>query len=111
MYRVLMFGRITGGMATSLLFSSFECWMVSESNQRHQFNAALLRYMFSMMYFVNYLVAIISGLVAQTFVEALPLRRIAGYDSLHYGGNIWAYDLAILMPCIAMPLICFTWSE
>merc|ERR1719305_532986 len=27
-YNVLMFGRITGGIATSMLFSCFECWLV-----------------------------------------------------------------------------------
>jgi len=111
MYRVLMFGRITGGMATSLLFSSFECWMVSESNQRHQFNAALLRYMFSMMYFVNYLVAIISGLVAQSLVDSVPMRKVAGFETWHYGGNICAFDMAIVMLCIAIPMICMNWEE
>merc|ERR1719284_2091621 len=66
LFPVLMFGRITGGMATSLLFSAFECWMVSESNEHHQFSQGLLRYMFSLMYFVSYLVAIVSGIFAQT---------------------------------------------
>jgi predicted MFS family arabinose efflux permease len=31
---VLMIGRITGGVATSLLFSVFEAWMVSEFYSR-----------------------------------------------------------------------------
>lgn len=29
-YRVLMLGRVLGGIATSLLFSSFESWLVAE---------------------------------------------------------------------------------
>jgi len=110
-YSVLMFGRVTGGMATSLLFSAFECWMVSENNERHGFSPALLRYMFSMMYFVNYLVAIVSGLFAQILVDAVPMRRFQGYSSLHYGGNICPFDLAIVMLCIAFPTICYTWRE
>merc|ERR1719261_1396146 len=36
-YSVLMFGRITGGIATSLLFSAFESWFVSEHVNRHRF--------------------------------------------------------------------------
>merc|ERR1719464_1719826 len=28
-YAILMVGRITGGIATSMLFSCFECWMVA----------------------------------------------------------------------------------
>jgi len=111
LYSVLMVGRITGGMATSLLFSAFECWMVSENNERHRFSTALLRYMFSMMYFVNYLVAILSGLFAQTFVSAVPMRRFDGFSYLYYGGNICAFDLAIIMLLLAAFLICFTWTE
>merc|ERR1719162_2375826 len=45
-YHVLMFGRITGGIATSMLFSCFECWLVSEHCSRHKFSGGLLGYMF-----------------------------------------------------------------
>merc|ERR1719446_460521 len=85
--------------------------MVRESNENHKFRQALLRYMFSLMYFVNYLAAIFSGLVAQALVDAVPMRRIEGYETLHYGGNICPFDMAIVMLCIAFPMICFSWSE
>mmetsp|Transcript_53932 Transcript_53932/g.101199 ORF Transcript_53932/g.101199 Transcript_53932/m.101199 type:complete len:536 (-) Transcript_53932:30-1637(-) len=110
-YNVLMLGRITGGMATSLLFSAFESWMVSESNERYLFNKALLRYMFSLMYFVSYLVAILSGVVAQAFVDAVPLTKIQGFDSLYYGGDLCPFDLSILVLCCAFAMVCFTWDE
>lgn len=32
-YKVLMIGRILGGIATSLLFSAFESWLVAEHNK------------------------------------------------------------------------------
>ena len=32
-YKVLMVGRVLGGIATSLLFSSFESWLVAEHNK------------------------------------------------------------------------------
>lgn len=32
-YKVLMLGRVLGGIATSLLFSSFESWLVAEHNK------------------------------------------------------------------------------
>jgi predicted MFS family arabinose efflux permease len=32
-YKVLMVGRILGGIATSLLFSAFESWLVAEHNK------------------------------------------------------------------------------
>lgn len=34
-YKVLMLGRILGGIATSLLFSAFESWLVAEHNKVH----------------------------------------------------------------------------
>jgi len=111
LYPVLIVGRITGGIATSLLFSVFECWLVSEHNDRHQFGAALLRYMFSMMYFVSYLVAVFSSLVAHQLVSNMPLQKLDDHQSLHYGGNTCAYDLAIVLLFIALALILATWDE
>jgi hypothetical protein len=32
-YKILMIGRILGGVATSLLFSAFESWLVAEHNK------------------------------------------------------------------------------
>lgn len=32
-YKVLMIGRVLGGIATSLLFSAFESWLVAEHNK------------------------------------------------------------------------------
>jgi len=49
-YWVLMVGRVLGGIATSLLFSSFESWMVCEHNARG-YDAAALNDTFSLMYF------------------------------------------------------------
>jgi len=53
-FRSLMFGRITGGIATDLLFSCFECWMVSEHFSRG-FSGGLLGYMFGLMFSLMYL--------------------------------------------------------
>ncbi|KAI9110784.1 hypothetical protein K1719_018222 [Acacia pycnantha] len=33
-YKILMLGRVLGGIATSLLFSAFESWLVAEHNKR-----------------------------------------------------------------------------
>merc|ERR1719379_3014411 len=77
-YWILMFGRVTGGIATSILFSCFETWMVSEHVTRHNFSSGLLRYMFTMMFFGMYGVAIVSGIAAQLVVDALPMKEVAG---------------------------------
>merc|ERR1711991_422059 len=54
---MLMLGRILSGVATSLLFSSFESWMTSEHMNR-QFSPAWLSQTFSYATFGNSLVAI-----------------------------------------------------
>ena len=40
-YKVLMIGRVLGGIATSLLFSAFESWLVAEHNKVRHFFCAL----------------------------------------------------------------------
>jgi predicted MFS family arabinose efflux permease len=51
-YWILMFGRLTGGIATSLLFSAFESWMVSEHMSKG-FDGDLVGGTFGMAIFGN----------------------------------------------------------
>eukprot|EP00042_Codosiga_hollandica_P027991 m.143829 g.143829 ORF g.143829 m.143829 type:complete len:435 (+) comp52650_c0_seq1:41-1345(+) len=65
---ILMFGRFLSGVATSLLFSSFEAWMVSEHNSRN-FDPELLNDTFSKATFGNGVGAVLAGLVAGAAAE------------------------------------------
>jgi MFS family permease len=109
-YSWLMVGRITGGIATSLLFSTFECWMVAEHCQKKNFSGSLLRYMFGVLVFTMYLTAIVAGLMAQTAADAMPLTKW-GSGHLHYGGYTTPFDLSIVFLTLTIPLICFLWEE
>jgi len=60
---ILLVGRLLSGIATSLLFSVFEAWMVYEHNQRG-FAQQLLSRTFSLAVFGNGVVAIVAGVVA-----------------------------------------------
>jgi len=60
---VLLVGRLLSGIATSLLFSVFEAWMIFEHNQRG-FASQLLSRTFSLAVFGNGVAAIIAGVVA-----------------------------------------------
>eukprot|EP00746_Dinoflagellata_sp_MGD_P094774 gnl/MRDRNA2_/MRDRNA2_37816_c0_seq1.p1 gnl/MRDRNA2_/MRDRNA2_37816_c0~~gnl/MRDRNA2_/MRDRNA2_37816_c0_seq1.p1 ORF type:complete len:453 (-),score=65.49 gnl/MRDRNA2_/MRDRNA2_37816_c0_seq1:25-1383(-) len=108
-YPVLMLGRVTGGIATSLLFSAFESWLVSEHNVRHGFNSQLLGYNFSMMYFVNYLVAVCTGLVGDSFVDAIKMTPI--FSQFHIGGFLMPFDVAIVCLLIGGTYIATNWEE
>lgn len=110
-YGILIVGRITGGIATSLLFSTFECWLVAEHCQRRAYSSSLLRYMFGIMFFVQYLTAIIAGVVAQAAADTMELTKVPGYTSIHYGGYTAPFDLSSLTLMITIPLICFLWEE
>jgi len=110
-YSALMFGRVTGGIATSLLFSCFECWMVSEHQSRHKFSSGLLSYMFGMMFTTMYLVAIVSGMVGEVLAEAAPLTPVAAHSSIHWGGALGPFDLAIVCLLVGAVLIIFLWEE
>jgi MFS transporter, MFS domain-containing protein family, molybdate-anion transporter len=86
---ILLFGRILGGLSTSLLFSAFESWMVSEhrssltlsgdtthsSCRKRGFPEEWLATTFSISSWGNGIVAIIAGLFAQIATGTLSFAR------------------------------------
>ena len=61
---LLLVGRVLGGMSTSLLFSAFESWMVSEHRKRG-FPEEWLAGTFAISSWGNGVVAILAGFLAQ----------------------------------------------
>lgn len=107
-FTLLLFGRLTGGIATSLLFSVFESWMVSEHNRRN-FDSEWLSSTFSSAVFGNSLVAIIAGEVGQVAADANELQVLTG--NVYYGGYCSPFDIAILFLVFALCSILWTWGE
>ncbi|EQK98084.1 major facilitator superfamily domain containing protein 5 [Ophiocordyceps sinensis CO18] len=66
---VLWAGRLLGGVCTTLLFSTFESWMVTECFTQGGKDASLYT-MFGVMSTLNSIVAIASGLVGEGLVAA-----------------------------------------
>jgi len=98
-YNVLMFGRFLGGIATSLLFSCFESWVVGEHFKR-SYDPDWLGNLFSLAVFIgNGLVAIVSGLVANTLVDNFALGPVAPFDA------------ASVFLTIGLGIIIATWGE
>lgn len=108
---ILVLGRITGGIATSLLFSCFECWMVSEHMNRHKFSDSLLSYMFGFKFQLMYFVAILSGVVAEFGADRYKFSPIAKDSMVYLGGNCVPFDMAVVLLCLALPLIGMFWEE
>jgi len=100
-FPLLMLGRVLGGISTSLLFSAFETWMVTEHRKR-KFNEEWLADTFSTMSFLNGISAIISGLVAQVladqlgeigpFQAAIALTVLAGFFVMSWDENYGSDD-------------------
>lgn len=109
-YEILMVGRVTGGIATSILFSCFESWMVSEHFARG-FSGQLLKYMFTMMFFGMYVTAIFSGIFAQFLVDVFPMKEVHSGLAFHVGGYNMPFDLAILFLFICLIPLAATWNE
>ncbi|CAL9146177.1 uncharacterized protein LOC135628827 [Musa acuminata AAA Group] len=98
-FKVLMLGRVLGGIATSLLFSAFESWLVAEHNKRG-FEPQWLSITFSKAIFLgNGLVAIIAGLFANLLTDNLGFGPVAPFDA------------AACFLAIGMAIILSTWTE
>ncbi|CAJ1377865.1 unnamed protein product [Effrenium voratum] len=110
-YSILMVGRITGGFAQSLLFSCFECWMVSEHTVRNQFCSSLLPSMFGMKFSLMYLVAVISGFIAQCGADSSSFAPVRENSLLHVGGNLVPFDMAACVLVVALAIITIFWEE
>lgn len=96
---VLFMGRVFCGVATSLLYSAFESWLVGEHFKRN-YEADWLGGIFSQAVFLgNGLMAIVSGLFAHSLVETFALGPVAPFDA------------AALVLGIGGIIIFSTWSE
>jgi len=93
---VLMVGRVLGGISTSLLFSAFESWMVTEHRKRG-FHEDLLASTFSISSWGSAVSAIIAGFLAQVSADLF--------------GDIGPFQLAIALTCVALVLIVLWWTE
>eukprot|EP00906_Rhabdomonas_costata_P025783 RCo036830 len=97
-FPILMLGRLLGGFATSILWSAFESWMVSEQHSRG-FEESWVSSTFSLMTIGNGLVAIFSGFLAQGAVAA-------------YGGHpVAPFDLSLAFLVLGTMVIMVSWTE
>ena len=98
-YGVLMLGRFFGGIATSLLFTAFESWLVAEHFKRG-YEAEWLDKTFAKAIFLgNGLVSIVSGLLANYLVTDMSLGPVAPFDA------------AAVFLAIGGVVIMFSWTE
>ncbi|CAM9103195.1 unnamed protein product, partial [Ectocarpus fasciculatus] len=95
-YWILMFGRFLCGIATSLLFSVFESWMVCEHFKKG-YTSEMLSQTFSYATFGNGLVAVAAGLTANAAASSY------GYTA--------PFLLACVPLVIVIVIVSSSWSE
>lgn len=95
-FNVLMVGRLLAGISTSILFSAFEAWLVSEHNRRG-YEQSLLSETFSKAQFGNAVVAIVSG-------------QIAGGVASKFG-KVSPFDTAAAVLGALALIVMLTWTE
>ena len=107
-FSMLMLGRILGGISTSLLFSVFDSWLVSES-QREGFDGEQLGNTFSLAYFGSSMAAIAAGQFGELAAGLAPLTKLGG--GMYYGGYVTPFDLSNVVLVLCMLYISSKWSE
>ena len=95
-YWILMIGRFLSGIATSLLFSSFESWMVCEHGKKG-FQGNLIGNIFSLATFGNGLIAVVAGLLANSAAASF--------------GYVAPFVIALIPLSLCGFVINYTWSE
>jgi len=92
---LLLLGRVMGGLSTSLLFSAFESWMVSQ-HRKKGYPEEWLTKTFGLASMGNGLIAILAGVLAQVAADKL--------------GDIGPFQAAIALTGLALCLL-FRWEE
>lgn len=101
---VLAAGRVLGGVATSLLFSAPEAWLVGE-NQKRGFEGRWLGECFSWAYFGDGLAAILAGYLAETAAgrKAAPGGWLSGPSA--------PFELSIVFLAFGFVYVSTMWTE
>ncbi|KFD63217.1 hypothetical protein M514_24594, partial [Trichuris suis] len=95
-FGILLVGRLLGGIATSILCTSFEAWLVHE-NFKLSLDEFHLKILFSKAVLLNCVVAISSGIVAHVAAS------VAGLTG--------PFDVAFFVLIVMVMVIAFTWEE
>ncbi|TYZ62617.1 hypothetical protein PybrP1_002377 [[Pythium] brassicae (nom. inval.)] len=92
---LLLVGRVLGGVSTSLLFSAFESWMVTEHRARGTWRE-LLPKTFAIASEGNGVLAVVAGFAAQAAADAV--------------GEIGPFRLAVVVTVLAAAVV-YSWTE
>jgi len=96
---ILLFGRVLGGISTSILFTTFEAWYINEHLNFYKLPPDWLNVTFTKATFYAGLSAILAGIVSQIFVDYFAF------------GSVAPFILAIPFLLLSFVVIQSTWKE
>ena len=112
-YAILIFGRVLGGISTSLLFTAFDAWYLYEHTQTHSFPSEWVAATFAKATLYNSVISVVAGILANTiaewmrfgpvapFVLAIPFLITAGIlIQLTWDENYGGKQLKVIQPCV-----------
>jgi hypothetical protein len=106
-FKLLIVGRMLAGVATSLLFSVFEAWLIrahADNNLQQWLGKS-----FSWAAYANSVIAIGAGLVADKAAGSSEMRVVSG--NFHIGGYLAPFDLSFLVLLICGGAAVCLWDE
>mmetsp|Transcript_23011 Transcript_23011/g.38034 ORF Transcript_23011/g.38034 Transcript_23011/m.38034 type:complete len:495 (-) Transcript_23011:120-1604(-) len=106
---VLMLGRLLGGVATSLLFSVFETWLI-RSHADRKLGKEFLSSSFSYAAYGNSVIAILAGLVANKAASFTTMEPVQG-ELVYVGGYLNPFDIALVALVICGIACASMWEE
>jgi len=116
-FSVLLFGRVLGGIATSLLFSVFDSWLI-RSHSVANLDKKYVAKSFSSAFFGNCIVAIFAGLLANGAAEHNEMLSIASntpslnkFYYVYFGGYLNPFDISILALLLCGISAMVLWEE
>lgn len=108
-FSILMIGRLLGGIATSLLFSVFEAWLVGAHA-----SAGVMTHLgksFSSAQYGNSIIAILAGQIANKAANHAEFKPITKDSGFYTGGYLGPFDVSLAALVICGLLAICLWEE
>ena len=108
-FNILMLGRLLGGVATSLLFSVFEAWLI-RSHADAKLGKQYLGQSFSAAAYGNSIIAIGAGLMANKAAASTNMNTFP-QEPIYFGGYLNPFDIALFALILCGVLATALWEE
>lgn len=108
-FNVLMLGRLLGGVATSLLFSVFDAWLI-RSHSDAKLGKQFLGQSFSAAAYGNSIIAIGAGLMANKAASSTTME-VFPQEPIYFGGYLNPFDIALGALILCGILATALWEE